>query len=43
KNVMDREGKKVSSDNLKLTLQSLADEHGYWMDSGIFLIQLFDN
>ena len=43
RNVMDREGKKVAAENLKLTLQSLADEHGYWMDSGIFLIQLFDN
>lgn len=43
RNVMDREGKKVPADDLKLSLQSLADEHGYWMDSGIFLIQLFDN
>ena len=43
RNVMDRDGKKVAAENLKLSLQSLADEHGYWMDSGIFLIQLFDN
>ena len=43
RNVMDKEGKKVAAENLKLTMQSLADEHGYWMDSGIFLIQLFDN
>ncbi len=43
RNVMDRESKKVAAENLKVTMQSLADEHGYWMDSGIFLIQLFDN
>ncbi|MBQ3688646.1 MAG: virulence factor SrfB [Bacteroidales bacterium] len=43
RNILDKEGKKVAAENLKLTLQSLADEHGYWMDSGIFLIQLFDN
>jgi len=43
KNVMDREEKKISASDLKLKLQSLADEHGYWLDTGIFLIQLFDN
>ena len=43
RNVMDKEGKKVPATELKLTLQTLADEHGYWLDTGIFLIQLFDN
>jgi len=42
RNIMDKEGKKVPATDLKLTLQSLADEHGYWMDTGIFLVQLFD-
>ena len=43
RNVMDKNGKKVPASELKLSLQSLADEHGYWLDTGIFLIQLFDN
>ncbi len=42
RNVMDKEGRKISANNLRLKLQSLADEHGYWLDTGIFLIQLFD-
>ncbi len=42
RNVMDKNGKKVPASELKLQLQSLADEHGYWIDTGIFLIQLFD-
>jgi len=41
RNVMDKEGKKVPATELKMTLQSLADEHGYWLDTGIFLIQIF--
>ncbi|MCQ2253573.1 MAG: virulence factor SrfB [Bacteroidales bacterium] len=42
KNIMDKDQKKVSPDSIKVTMQSLADEHGYWMDSGIFLVQLFN-
>ena len=42
RNIIDKEGKKVPATDLKITLQTLADEHGYWMDTGIFLIQLFD-
>ncbi len=41
RNVMDKNGKKVPASELKLQLQSLADEHGYWLDTGIFLIQIF--
>jgi len=41
RNVMDKEGKKVPASDLKISLQTLADEHGYWLDTGIFLIQLF--
>jgi len=43
RNVLDKEGKKVPASDLKIVLQSLADEHGYWLDTGIFLITLFDN
>jgi len=41
RNVMDKEGKKIPATELEMKLQSLADEHGYWLDTGIFLIQLF--
>lgn len=43
RNVMDNTGKKVPATDLKLSLQSLADDNGYWLDTGVFLIQLFDN
>lgn len=42
KNITDKDEKKVSADSIKVTMQSLADEHGYWMDTGIFLVQLFN-
>ena len=42
RNLMDNEGKKVPAELLSLKMQTLADENGYWMDTGIFLIQLFD-
>jgi hypothetical protein len=41
RNVMDKESKKIPASDLKLTLQTLADEHGYWLDTGIFLVQIF--
>ena len=42
RNILDNEGKKVPAEHLSLKMQTLADENGYWMDTGIFLIQLFD-
>ncbi len=42
RNILDNEGKKVPAELLKLKMQTLADENGYWMDTGVFLIQLFD-
>jgi hypothetical protein len=42
RNILDNEGKKVPAEHLKLKMQTLADENGYWMDTGVFLIQLFD-
>lgn len=42
RNILDNEGKKVPAEHISLKMQTLADENGYWMDTGIFLIQLFD-
>ncbi len=42
KNILDKEGKKVPAEDIKVKMQTLADEYGYWMDTGIFLVQLFD-
>ena len=42
RNILDNEGKKVPAEHINLKMQTLADENGYWMDTGIFLIQLFD-
>ncbi len=43
RNIIDKNGNKIPATDLKVVLQTLADEHGYWLDTGIFLIQLFDN
>lgn len=42
RNIIDKDGKKIPAEHLKLKMQTLADENGYWMDTGEFLIQLFD-
>jgi len=42
RNVLDSEGKKVPAEMINIKMQTLADENGYWMDTGTFLIQLFD-
>ena len=36
--IYDRDGHAVSPEYLILRLQTLADEQGYWLDSGIFSI-----
>jgi len=36
--ITDANGDEVPAKKLKLKLQSLADEHGYWLDTGIFVI-----
>lgn len=42
RNIIDNQGKKVPAQLLSLKMQTLADENGYWMDTGVFLIQLFE-
>ena len=42
RNIMDKEGKKVPAELLNLKMQTLADDTGYWIDTGIFLIQIFE-
>ncbi len=42
RNILDNQGKKVPAELLKLKMQTLADENGYWMDTGVFLIQIFE-
>ncbi len=42
RNILDKEGKKVPAEQISVKMQTLADENGYWMDTGIFLIQLFE-
>ncbi len=42
RNIIDKEGKKIPAEHIKVKMQTLADEFGYWMDTGIFLVQLFE-
>lgn len=41
RNILDKNDKKVSPRELKLSLQTLADEYGYWMDTGSFNLPIF--
>lgn len=41
RNIIDKNGQKVSPMDLKLSLQTLSDEYGYWMDTGSFNLPIF--
>ena len=42
KNITDNTGKKVPADYIKVKMQTLPDQFGYWLDTGIFLVQIFE-
>lgn len=39
--IVDKNGKTLDSGTLELKLNTLDDEYGYWLDTGIFNIELF--
>lgn len=41
RNILDKHGQKVSPKELRLSLQTLSDEYGYWMDTGSFNLPIF--
>ncbi len=41
RNILDKNGKKVSPNELDMHIQTLAEEYGYWMDTGSFNLPIF--
>ncbi|MEH0154276.1 virulence factor SrfB [Limibacter armeniacum] len=42
KKITDHEGKPVPSESLTLSLQTLSDEYGYWLDTGAYNLNIFN-